>query len=134
VKYPGLYLYFDWLKGLDRIPPTVAMEIIRNLWHYAEERIEPVPVSEPLYDVIQIFLMEQLKRSLQKSETNKKNARFRQYGTVESPQKSHDGMTDEEMLEAFRTDEAYREDNPEDLLALQRIIQKKSNASNQTNS
>jgi hypothetical protein len=78
--------------------------------------------------------MEQLKRSLQKSETNKKNARFRQYGTVESPKKSHDGMTDEEMLEAFRTDEAYREDNPEDLLALQRIIQKKSNASNQTNS
>jgi hypothetical protein len=43
-------------------------------------------------------------------------------------------MTDEEMLEAFRTDEAYRGDNPEDLLALQRIIQKKSNASNQTNS
>ena len=43
-KYPGLYLYFDWLRGLEKLPPAVAMKIIHNLWHYAEERREPVPL------------------------------------------------------------------------------------------
>jgi hypothetical protein len=132
-KYPGLYLYFDWLRGLDQVPPAVAMEIIRNLWHYAEERREPVPLSKPQYEVIQIFLLEQLKRSVHKSEVNKQNALKRCEIPTDPPKTSFDGMNDEELLEIFRTDESYKDDDPEELLALQHILRKNSGESNQLN-
>ena len=40
-KYPGLYLYFDWLKGLEKMPPKTAMQIICNLYHFAEDARAP---------------------------------------------------------------------------------------------
>ena len=132
-KYPGLYLYFDWLRGLDQVPPAVAMEIIRNLWHYAEERREPVPLSKSQYEVIQIFLLEQLKRSIHKSEVNKQNALKRCEIPTDPPKKSFDGMNDEELLEIFRTDESYKDDDPKELLALQHILRKNSGESNRLN-
>lgn len=46
-KYPGLYLYFDWLRGLENVPSETAMEFINNLWHYAEERRPSIPLSDP---------------------------------------------------------------------------------------
>ncbi len=62
-KYPGLYLYFDWLKGLVKLPPEVAMKIIENLYHYAEDGREPEPLEEMCYNIIQDMYMDQLKRS-----------------------------------------------------------------------
>lgn len=62
-KYPGLYLYFDWLKGLVKLPPEVAMKIIENLYHYAEDGLEPEPMEEMCYNIIQDMYMDQLKRS-----------------------------------------------------------------------
>lgn len=132
-KYPGLYLYFDWLRGLDKVPSAVAMEIIRNLWHYAEERREPVPLSKPQYEVIQIFLLEQLKRSIRRSEVNTQNIQKRFVRSTTTPKKQISEMNDEEMLELFRTDEAYADDDPEELLALQRILRKNTTETNQAN-
>ena len=71
-KYPGLYLYFDWLKALVKLPPEVAMRIIENLYHYAEESIEPRPLEELCYNIIQDMFLEQLRRS----KTNGENGRI----------------------------------------------------------
>ena len=62
-KYPGLYLYFDWLKGLVKLPPEVAMQIIENLYHYAEEGREPTSLDEACYNIIQDMYLDQIKRA-----------------------------------------------------------------------
>lgn len=62
-KYPGLYLYFDWLKGLVKLPPEVAMKIIENLYHYAEDGVEPTPLEEMHYNIIQDMYVDQMKRA-----------------------------------------------------------------------
>ena len=61
-KYPGLYLYFDWLKGLVKLPPEVAMKIIENLYHYAKDGVEPPPLEEMHYSIIQDMYVDQMKR------------------------------------------------------------------------
>ena len=120
-KYPGLYLYFDWLRSLEKLPPAVAMEIVCNLYHYAEERREPIPLTEPLYAIIQDFLLDQLKRSIRNSESNKRAAE-----RCNSPQplttEEAASMTDEELLEHFRTNPYYADEDPEELLATQRML------------
>ena len=63
-KYPGLYLYFDWLKGLVKLPPEVAMKIIENLYHYAEDGVEPPSLEEMHYSIIQDMYVDQMKRSM----------------------------------------------------------------------
>ncbi len=120
-QYPGLYLYFDWLKNLERLPREVAMEIILNLYHYAAERRDPKPLSEPQYEIVQDMLMDQVKRSMKKSESNRKAAQ-RMVKKAPRPFVPPSQMTDEELLEMFETDEKYANDDPYELLKLQRII------------
>ncbi len=62
-RYPGLYLYFDWLKGLSKLPPEIAMKIIVNLYHYAEDGTEPEPLEDLHYSILQDMYFDQLKRS-----------------------------------------------------------------------
>jgi hypothetical protein len=50
-----------------------------------------------------------------------------------APKKQISEMNDEEMLELFRTDEAYANDDPEELLALQHILRKNTTETNQVN-
>lgn len=132
-KYPGLYLYFDWLRGLEKLPPAVAMKIIHNLWHYAEERREPVPLLEPQYEVIQVLLIEQLKRSIYRSEVNTQNIQKRYEKPDPAPKRHFSEMSDEELLEMFRTDENYKDDDPEELLALHRVIRNNAGESHRGN-
>ncbi len=70
-KYPGLYLYFDWLKGLVKLPPDVAMKIIENLYHYAEDGVEPPPLEEVHFNILQDMYMDQLKRSMINAENGR---------------------------------------------------------------
>ncbi len=71
-KYPGLYLYFDWMKGLEQLPCDVAMKIICNLYHYAEEAIEPEPLEELHYNILQNVYLDQIKRSKANQELGRK--------------------------------------------------------------
>ena len=71
-KYPGLYLYFDWLKGLVKLPPEVAMKIIENLYHYAEDGVEPTPLEEMHYNIIQDMYVDQFKRGLENEQRARK--------------------------------------------------------------
>ena len=123
-KYPGLYLYFDWLRGLENVPSETAMEIINNLWHYAEERRPSIPLSDPRYEIVQFLFMEQMKRSIHKSEVNARNVSKRFDHAQSVTKKSFSEMSDEELLELFRTDESYKDDDPEELLALHHASQK----------
>ena len=123
-KYPGLYLYFDWLRGLENVPSETAMEIINNLWNYAEERCPSIPLSDPRYEIVQFLLMEQMKRSIHKSEVNARNVSKRFHHSQSVTKKSFSEMSDEELLELFRTDESYKDDDPEELLALHHASQK----------
>ncbi len=120
-KYPGLYLYFDWLKNLERLPKEVAMEIILNLYHYTEERREPKPLCEPPYEIVQEMLLDQVKRSLRASDHIKRGI-SRAGKEPEPPLVSIAGMSDEEVIEYFRTHEEYADDDPYELLHIQRIV------------
>ncbi|MBQ9150739.1 MAG: hypothetical protein IJX72_00705 [Clostridia bacterium] len=71
-KYPGLYLYFDWMKGLEQLPCDVAMKIICNLYHYAEEEREPEPLDNMLYNILQDMYLDQIKRSKMQEEKGRK--------------------------------------------------------------
>ena len=140
-KYPGLYLYFDWLKNLETMPKEVAMEIVLNLYHYAEEQREPEPLGDPHYEIVQNMLLDQLKRAVKKAESNRvsalrnvrmarelqdaRDARYDRYdrsGLWSEPYRPTNTLTDEELLEQFRNDEQYKNDDPYELLRLQRLI------------
>ena len=120
-KYPGLYLYFDWLKNLERLPREVAMEMVLNLYHYSEEQREPTPLSEPQYEIVQDMLLDQMKRSMRKSESNRRAA-LRKTEREANPFASPFELTDEELLELFETDDHYENEDPHELLRLQRTI------------
>ena len=76
-KYPGLYLYFDWLKGLVKLPPEEAMQIIENLYHYTEEGREPAPLENFCYNIIQDMYLDQIKRAQLAAETGRRGGRPR---------------------------------------------------------
>ena len=67
-KYPGLYLYYDWLDGLLQLPPEVVVQIIGNLYNYSKLGADPEPLSNPTYNIIQNMYIAGLKRSKQSSE------------------------------------------------------------------
>lgn len=73
-KYPGLYLYYDWLDALQRMEPETAMRIITNLRNFSEKDEDPVPVGGA-EDMVQSFMLSQLKRSKKSSESNKRTYR-----------------------------------------------------------
>lgn len=61
-KYPGFYLYFDWIDVLSTLPSAKAMEIICNMRAYLEDGIEPPPMKGNAGS-IQLLILAQLKRS-----------------------------------------------------------------------
>ena len=120
-KYPGLYLYYDWLKNLERLPRGVAMEIVLNLYHYAKDRRAPEPLSDPGYEIVLDMLMDQVKRSIGMSENVRQGIEQAKRAST-PPVQSIQGMSDEEVLEYFRTHEEYADEDPRELLQLQRLI------------
>lgn len=61
-RYPGFYLYFDWIDVLSTLPSAKAMEIICNMKAYLAEGIEPPPMKGNAGS-IQHLILAQLKRS-----------------------------------------------------------------------
>lgn len=70
-KYPGLYLYFDWIDALSGIPAGKAMAVIKNLSDYTRYGTEPTPLTGTAGSLQTIFLA-QLTRSKINAENGKK--------------------------------------------------------------
>ncbi len=115
-KYPGLYLYFDWLKNLETLPLDVGMEIILNLYHFAQEKREPRPLSAPHYEIVQNMLMDQVKRSMDKSMAHRQAAK--RSGPL--PVVDIQGMTDEEVVAYLQSSDYYADEDPYEIVRLQR--------------
>ena len=69
-KYPGFYLYYDWLDAMEHLPAKKAMTIIKNLSDYARYGVEPPPVEGHAGSLQTIFAA-QLKRSMVNAENGR---------------------------------------------------------------
>jgi hypothetical protein len=127
-KYPGLYLYFDWLRGLEKMPPKIAMQIICNLFHYAEEGREPAPLSETHYEIVQDLYLEQIKRSKRTSEVRRASA-FARYRDPNNPLPYMDITDPEELRRALESDPDYRNDDIDELVNIRMLMLEKNKKS-----
>ncbi len=70
-KYPGFYLYYDWVEALEELPPKKAMALISNMKNYLRDGVEPTPMDGQA-GTLQFVIMAQLRRS----KTNSENGRL----------------------------------------------------------
>lgn len=70
-KFPGFYLYYDWVEALEELPPKKAMTIIKNMKDYLRDGVEPMPLDGRA-GTLQFMIMSQLRRS----KTNSENGRL----------------------------------------------------------
>ena len=85
-KYPGLYLYYDWIDVLLGLPAGKAMAIIKNLRNYAQYGTEPQPLDGTAGSLQSLFLA-QLNRAKINAENGKMggaNTHKNRYETKES--------------------------------------------------
>ena len=113
-KYPGLYLYFDWVDALERLSPETAMTIIVNLRRFAESSIEPEEIPGPEV-LIQNMMLAQLKRSKQTAESLGKTYKRKK----EAPMRVTDSVSQEEL---------EREANDEEKQMWERVAAKREAA------
>lgn len=101
-KYPGLYLYYDWIAALEKIPAKKAMNIIKNLRDYARDGIEP-PSLDGHEGSLQDLFMAQIKRSAANAEHGRQGgliSRKKAEAAKENPPSEEPvrlGMTPEEI-------------------------------------
>lgn len=62
-KFPGFYLYFDWIEAMEILSAKQSMTIIRNLRNYARDGIEPPPM-EGYAGSLQTIFLAQMRRSV----------------------------------------------------------------------
>lgn len=103
-KYPGLYLYYDWMEGLLQLPPETAMEIIENLYHFSKDGEEPQPLENGTYNVLQNLLISAMKRNKQ----NEANGRIG--GTISSCHRAYN--TGSSMPAACGSSKKKKDDIP----------------------
>ena len=113
-KYPGLYLYFDWVDALEKLSPETAMKIIVNLRRFAESSIEPEEIPGPEV-LIQNMMLAQLKRSKQTAESLEKTYKRKK----EAPMRVTDTVSQEEL---------EREANDEEKQMWERVAAKREAA------
>ena len=70
-KFPGFYLYYDWVDTLSVLPASKAMAVIKNLSDYMRHGIEPPPLTGTAGSLQAVFLA-QLIRSKINAENGKK--------------------------------------------------------------
>ena len=109
-KYPGLYLYFDWLDALEKLSPEKAMKIIVNLRRFAESNTEPEEIQGP-ESLIQNIMLAQLKRSKQTAESAEKSYKHRTAATAL-------------ISDTVQQDELDREANDEEKQMWKRLAEK----------
>lgn len=124
-KYPGLYLYFDWLRGLEKMPPVTAMQIICNLYHYAEEERPPKPLEDLNFEILQDMYIEQIKRAKRQSDTNRANVSARYQG--KAPKLPELEISDpDELRRALKSNPLYADDDIEDIVRMRMLCLKHS--------
>jgi hypothetical protein len=69
-KFPGFYLYFDWIDALSTIPATKAMEIIRNMRYFLEDGESPDAMKGSA-NSIQLMMLAQLTRAKMNAENGR---------------------------------------------------------------
>lgn len=72
-KYPGLYLYFDWLEGIETMGAEDGFRLVMNLFHFAKDGTKPEPL-EGSFNIVQNICIAQMTRSKQQSEAGKLGA------------------------------------------------------------
>ena len=70
-KYPGFYIYYDWLEAMESLPAYRAMAIIKNLSNYTRSGVEPPPL-EGQAGALQTLFASQIKRSKTNAENGSK--------------------------------------------------------------
>ena len=105
-KYPGFYLYYDWLDALNNMPPETALSIINNLRNYAQYDTEP-PFLPGWEGFVQGFMLAQLKRSKSISQSCRAEHRRRT-----------------ELLQQATTENCDLSELPDDVRRLQEAIRK----------
>ena len=70
-KFPGFYLYYDWVEALEELPPKKAMALIVNMKNYLRDGVEPMPLDGKA-GTLQFLILSQLRRS----KTNSENGRL----------------------------------------------------------
>ena len=61
-RYPGLYLYFDWLEGIEAMGRDEGYRMVLNLYHYVKDGKMPEPLKGS-NNIVQNMCIAQLKRS-----------------------------------------------------------------------
>ncbi len=65
-KYQGIFLFEEWLDGLNRLPGDDAMAVINNIYHFIADDVEPSPLTGNA-DFIQSVMLAHERRSKQAS-------------------------------------------------------------------
>lgn len=111
-KFPGFYLYYDWLDALETLPAKKAMTIIKNLRDYARDGIEPPPMEGHAGSLQTVFAA-QIKRSRTNSEngklggapTHKKSCEERENFDSEPEPSSNEDIVRDQLREYMTEDE-----------------------------
>ena len=134
-KYPGLYLYFDWLECIESMGAKDGYPLIMNLYHYVKDGVRPKPLPGP-NNLVQNICLSQIDRSKERGEIGRLGAEAR-YGTAKTkkpptilppPDKDTDTGTSaregipRELLESGL--DIDPEDDMDELLLLNRAVQR----------
>ena len=105
-RYPGLYMYYDWMEAVESLGPEPGFQLMINLYHYSKEGRKPMPL-EGSANLIQNLCLAQLERSIKQSEAGTRGNQIK-YG------KTHPRKQD--LPEILRDSDLYidPEDDPEE--------------------
>jgi hypothetical protein len=117
-KYPGLYLYYDWLEGIEQMGQEEGYRMVLNLYHYAKEGTAPTPLSGA-NNIVQNMCIAQIERAKKQGEGGRLGME-RRYGKKPASRA--------ELPEILRDCPLYidPDDDPEELAMLQRALNRGS--------
>ena len=125
-KYPGLYLYFDWLECIESMGAKDGYRMILNLYHYVKDGAPPIPLQGP-NNLVQKICIAQIDRSKERGEIGRMGAEAR-YGMAKQgksqplPSVAQDASIPSELLGSGL--EIDPKDDMDELLLLNRSMQK----------
>ena len=121
-KYPGLYLYYDWMEAIEALGQKQGFQLILNLYHYSKDNVKPKTLDGTA-NIIQNLCIAQMERSKLLSEAGKA-------GNIIKAQKLR---TAQENLPAILQNSSLYidpNDDPEELAVLQLALAKASGRMN----
>ena len=101
------------------------MQIICNLYHYAEEERPPKPLEDLNFEILQDMYIEQIKRAKRQSDTNRANVSARYQ--AKAPKLPELEITDpDELRRALKSNPLYADDDIEDIVRMRMLCLKHS--------